>query len=80
MRCVVKKKTSSTMRCVQEPPNERVAWPAEAAEMFYLKGTCHKEMMNFGEAQDAFNETIRVQPKYAEVRDSHWLQFITEFK
>ncbi|KAK2188117.1 hypothetical protein NP493_141g04003 [Ridgeia piscesae] len=56
----------STNTVTMKPWDDKQQWPPEAAEMFYLIGTCHTEMRNYLDAHDAFNSAIRVEPKHAE--------------
>ena len=42
--------------------------PAEAAEMYYLIGLCLIECKQYSEACDAFNNTLKIESKHAEVR------------
>ncbi len=51
----------------QKPWGSNQNWPPEAAEMYYLIGMCHMEKKDYVGAHDAFNNSIRVDSKYAEV-------------
>ena len=43
-------------------------WPKEAAEVYYLIGMCHMEIPNHLKAYEAFNDAIRINADYPEVR------------
>ena len=45
--------------------------PLEAAAVYFMIGTCYTELNNLNGALDAFNNAIKVNPDYAEVRDCH---------
>ncbi|ELT94016.1 hypothetical protein CAPTEDRAFT_222812 [Capitella teleta] len=52
---------------MQKPWQEKLPWPPEAAEMNFLLGMCQMETRDYLNANEAFNNAIRVNPKYAEV-------------
>lgn len=51
----------------QKSWQDKDPWPQEAAEVFYLIGSCQMEMRDYLSAQDGFNSAIQVDRKLAEV-------------
>jgi tetratricopeptide (TPR) repeat protein len=45
----------------------RIPWPKEAAEVHHLIGMCYSEMRNYLSAHDAFNNSLKIDAKYADV-------------
>lgn len=44
--------------------------PPESAEIYFMIGTCQVELKDYNKAHDAFNDAIKVDGKFAEVRNS----------
>ena len=55
--------------CVQQqkPWQANKGMPPEAAELYYMKGTCQVELGEYSPAHDSFNDAIKVDAKYSEV-------------
>ncbi|XP_064636762.1 uncharacterized protein LOC135493378 isoform X2 [Lineus longissimus] len=55
----------------------RPQWPKEGAQVHHLIGMCYSELRNYLSAHDAFNSSLKINPKYA---DSYYQRGLVKMK